>query len=46
MIYLLGLIYILFCMKNHERTLTKVTIIIFVLIGIEILLNAVTNSKF
>jgi len=46
MIYLLGLIYIAFCMKNHERTLIKVTIIIFALIAIEILLNAVTNSKF
>ena len=46
MIYLLGLIYIVFCMKNHERTLTKLTIMIFVLIAIEILLNAITNSKF
>lgn len=46
MIYLLGLIYIAFCMKNHERTLTKLTIIVFVLVVIEILLNAVTNSKF
>lgn len=46
MIYLLGLIYILFCLKNNEKVLTRVTIIVFILIVIEILLNAITNSKF
>lgn len=46
MIYLLGLVYIAFCMKNHEQTLAKLTVIIFVLIVIEILLNAITDSKF
>lgn len=46
MIYLLGLIYILFCLKNNEKVLTKVTVIVFILIVIEILLNAITDSKF
>lgn len=46
MIYLLGLIYIIFCMKNNEKMLTRVTVIVFILIAIEILLNAITNSKF